>query len=752
PSGNLIATTRVFAGVRSVWFFERNGQYRHHFDIGPAGSLRAESISWNLDSSVLTVHLANAVSREHQLQFWTVSNYDWSLKLQLNSTEPILYAAWDPENAHRFHLLKASGRYERIEFERVYNCADMIAVSASGKKLRVTDLKLAPIPPPMSHYELALPSTVVGLCQSDSALAVLTSDGALTKYTLESRRYVASKTLDLAAQLGDRVLYGLQWKSDNILSAQRTTDHFEIVEIDLEEGKIDVVFTSSKPLAWHAFSASRGRYICEFEDGKCALVEAPTESRPLLLDGQQVEFKAVSCHRCQLIDSLDTVVVLSRNHQLIVNGNVVHSAVGSYSIAGDFLLAVTLTNTLFAIPLADLTKLRSGSFPTVGGRAVERGAAVIAHEPYGTRVWLQMPRGNLEVIQPRVLLVQQLKRLLDGLQFADALKQMRRHRVDMNLLYDHNPEAFLSNINKFVDQVDDADLLNLFILTLTSEDSTTTLFAAQYPDRKPTPDAGKVAKICVALRQYLLSLDTARLQRLYTATLSCFVKEGGARVSDALSDVQRRVAEANGKGQQLLEKWLRHLTYLVDERTLFNQALKTYDLKIALTVIQASEQDPKEYLALLNELDSKTPDAYRRYHIDLRLEDWSSALEHIAHVDERFDECIQHINQHDLYSNALSVFRGTPKYKEICAKCAEHSLTKARYDEAALLFQRCYDIANALRCYELARDHRKYVELAEAHSLPREQIVATLKKLVPQHESRNNYAAVADMLAYIDEE
>lgn len=68
------------------------------------------------------------------VQFWTVSNYDWSLKLQLNSTEPILYAAWDPENAHRFHLLKASGRYERIEFERVYNCADMIAVSASGSK------------------------------------------------------------------------------------------------------------------------------------------------------------------------------------------------------------------------------------------------------------------------------------------------------------------------------------------------------------------------------------------------------------------------------------------------------------------------------------------------------------------------------------------------------------------------------------------------------------------------------------------
>ncbi|KAH7707586.1 elongator complex protein 1 [Aphelenchoides avenae] len=425
PSGNVIATTRVLAGFRSVWFFEPNGQYRDDFDIGPAGDLQAESISWNSDSSVLTVHMANVVSREHQLQFWTAANDRWSLKLQLNSTEPIVYAAWDPENAQRFHLLKANGRYERVELERTYNCTGTIAVSARGskrvlvltplrglfsEKLRVTDL-IAEAEGMLSHYELKLPSTVVGLCQSASALAVLMSDGALTNYILESRRYVATKTLNLARQLGGRVLYGLQWKTGNVLSARRTSDSFEIVEIGLEQGKIDVVFTSSTPLAWHAYSSRHGWYICEFEDGKFAQVDGPAKSSPLLLDGQQVDFRAVSCHQCQLIDWRDAIVGLSRDHQLIVNGNVVHSAVGSYRIAGTFLLTVTLTGTLFAIPLANLTTLRSGNFPTDGDRAVERGATLIAHEPRGTRIWLQMPRGNLEMIQPRVLLVQQLRRL-----------------------------------------------------------------------------------------------------------------------------------------------------------------------------------------------------------------------------------------------------------------------------------------------------------------------------------------------------
>lgn len=101
--------------------------------------------------------------------------------------------------------------------------------------------------------------------------------------------------------------------------------------------------------------------------------------------------------------------------------------------------------------------------------------------------------------------------------------------------------------------------------------------------------------------------------------------------------------------------------------------------------------------------------------------------------------------------NILNLFPLT-YFQEICAICAEHSLTKARYDEAALLFQRSDDIANALRCYELARDHRKYVERAKACRQPREQVVAKLKKLVEEQESRKNFAAVAEMLAYIDEE
>lgn len=72
---------------------------------------------------------------------------------------------------------------------------------------------------------------------------------------------------------------------------------------------------------------------------------------------------------------------------------------------------------------------------------MESGAQLIACE--GTKVWLQMPRGNLEVISPRDLVLAELKTHLDAKNWETAYLEMRRHRVATDLLYDHNPKVYL---------------------------------------------------------------------------------------------------------------------------------------------------------------------------------------------------------------------------------------------------------------------------------------------------------------------
>ena len=72
---------------------------------------------------------------------------------------------------------------------------------------------------------------------------------------------------------------------------------------------------------------------------------------------------------------------------------------------------------------------------------------------YVFRTVLQMPRGNLESIQPRSLTVLLVQNLLNSSRFQDAFLLARRQRINLNLLVDHNIQHFMKNIDKFVEQV-----------------------------------------------------------------------------------------------------------------------------------------------------------------------------------------------------------------------------------------------------------------------------------------------------------
>lgn len=50
--------------------------------------------------------------------------------------------------------------------------------------------------------------------------------------------------------------------------------------------------------------------------------------------------------------------------------------------------------------------------------------------------------------------------------FGKAFKLLRQHKLDINLLYDVDPENFLSKIDKFVKQVKKVDYINLFVNSL----------------------------------------------------------------------------------------------------------------------------------------------------------------------------------------------------------------------------------------------------------------------------------------------
>ena len=117
-------------------------------------------------------------------------------------------------------------------------------------------------------------------------------------------------------------------------------------------------------------------------------------------------------------------------------------------------------------------------------RRIEQGARVVAAPPGTVDVVLQMPRGNLEKVAPRALVLPFLARALDARRFAIAAAVAARHRVDLNVIVDRAWPRFLKHADAFVRDVDDPDVVAEILECLDGGDCTAP--GAPYA-RLPTP-------------------------------------------------------------------------------------------------------------------------------------------------------------------------------------------------------------------------------------------------------------------------
>ena len=99
-------------------------------------------------------------------------------------------------------------------------------------------------------------------------------------------------------------------------------------------------------------------------------------------------------------------------------------------------------------------------------RSVERGARLVTVMPSTFGVVLQMPRGNLETVYPRALVLAGIRSFIDAKNYRSAFLTCRSQMVDMNILHDYAPKQFMENVSLFVDQVKRVDFIDDFISRL----------------------------------------------------------------------------------------------------------------------------------------------------------------------------------------------------------------------------------------------------------------------------------------------
>lgn len=81
-------------------------------------------------------------------------------------------------------------------------------------------------------------------------------------------------------------------------------------------------------------------------------------------------------------------------------------------------------------------------------------------------VVLQMPRGNLETIHPRALVLPGIRTEIDLKHYKKAFLICRIHRVDFNIIYDHAPEQFIEDIDLVIDELRKKEFIDLFLAQL----------------------------------------------------------------------------------------------------------------------------------------------------------------------------------------------------------------------------------------------------------------------------------------------
>uniref|UniRef100_A0A8C6XZG5 Elongator complex protein 1 n=1 Tax=Naja naja TaxID=35670 RepID=A0A8C6XZG5_NAJNA len=793
PSGSLIASTQDKVNKNDVVFVEQNGLLHGEFTLPfQKGQVKVNELLWNSDSTILAAWVEELESnsssqRKMYVQLWTMGNHHWYLKQSLHfgslAGSPLLVSlVWDQEIPYRLHVLCEQWLYLRYDWQWSTDHSisgganDSASVAViDGDKVLWTAFLHAVVPPPLCTYQLQLFSAVNQVAffmKSQSGdLAVLDAENKLSIYRLGRIGLCDDKR-------GRNPLWlrFLTWLQDDLLLAasqgclpMRTVIHHLKLCSSGQEGYTDIWSPVSVDgdvisLCCNPKTKTVALQLSDGQILKYLWAEKPVAIPWMNNNGSSVRFPS-PCMQTELavIDGEETIFGLTDRCRFFINDTEVSSNVTSFSISDEFLLLTTHSHTCQCLPIRNTslkalqTGLGSTSLPNSETlRKIERGARIVTVVPQHTKLILQVPRGNLEAIHHRALVLAQVRKWLDSLQFKEAFECMRKLRVNLNLLYDHNPKVFLNHVETFIKQIDSVNYINLFLTELKEEDFTKTM----YPPLDPTgvnefhsSNNKKINIICDAMRQAMENIFRIVMRDFFfnpnpQTILTSHVKKNPPELETALQRIRQLQGEHTFSPiSAFVEEALKYLLYLVDVSELYDYSLGTYDFDLVIMVAEKSQKDPKEYLPFLNKL-KKMEINYQRYSIDKYLKRYPKALYHLSKCgSEHFPEFLNLVVDQNLYNEALKLcLPGTQEYKTISYAYGEYLIQKHLAGQAGLIFFRCGAFEKALDAFLISGNWQQALCAAAELCYTEDKLASLARSIAGRLTEKRKYVDAAVLL------
>lgn len=163
------------------------------------------------------------------------------------------------------------------------------------------------------------------------------------------------------------------------------------------------------------------------------------------------------------------LVSMTRTGSLYANKQLLARNCTSFLVTTAHILFTTSQHLLKFVHLNSVEELEvPGDTPETDERCrnIERGGKLVIVTPSNFAVTLQMPRGNLETIYPRALVLAGIRTFIDRKDYRSAFIACRNQMVDLNILHDYAPEQFMENVGLFVDQMKRIDYIDEFLSRL----------------------------------------------------------------------------------------------------------------------------------------------------------------------------------------------------------------------------------------------------------------------------------------------
>ncbi|RHZ45275.1 hypothetical protein Glove_682g24 [Diversispora epigaea] len=795
PSGNLIASNQKFPDKHEIIFFEKNGLRHGEFSLRETGSHKVVEILWNCDSTILAIWLERGDSQSENsscVQLWNMNNYHWYLKQEIliKADDSVISVSWDPETALRLYIVTQK-KFHKFEFAWDNLCSNYIhekdaaAIAViDGSSVYLTPFRFLNVPPPMCAFTVKLesPASYVSFSPNNGGndFAVLQINQMITFFDWQGAlnkpctppTLIGSIKLKLLDSKDHGFIRQIAWINKEILlcilnDPESRSDDIFLVKMDFKEEFNPIVRYVEKicnsfvikRLNWNPthekiYLISNDGMVFDVEINLDQFNEKDEKNNYIKVSDSPFICFPESCTWVESTkigteERIETVIIgLSENNKLYANEKLVTTGCTSFFIHNNFLILTTLSHVARFLSLrVDLSDLKVSENETLpydeAVRRIERGSKIVCAVYYDVSLILQMPRGNLETISPRALVLASVRDALNRLDYKTAYIDCRKHRIDLNILYDHSPETFLKNVRSFVLQVEKVDYLNLFLSNLRNEDVILTMYPPVGNSNKTdsTQDIStKVNTICDAIREVLETLDSkAYLKSIITT----YVRRNPPDLESSLG----LLAKLKDKDPDLAEDAIKFAIFLVDADQLFDVALGMYDFRLVLLVAQQSQKDPREYLPFLADLENY-PMHYQRFKIDDHLHRYEKALKNLSLAgDENFEECLKYIVKHNLYKPAISLFSNSKeKYKRIMFIYGDYLFKESNYAEAGLAYILAEVKHKAIVAYKNAGSWREALAIAQEMKYSLDDIFDLTLNLAEILEDKRQYQEAAQIL------